>query len=153
MKGMKLGPSIGKMKSARKKNHSNYRKGASYKVATVSLKMPWSSAFRSLQGTAVYKKNVHEIVVTVTATAQETNRGPGIFFRQVQEWHRHQNEDGSARELVEKILSETAKKIQGKELPEVGNFLDRCQRGKDTMTFLEKVCSGCVCWYCELSDA
>lgn len=116
--------------------------------------MPGNSGFLSLEAKATYITLEQKLVVTITAKRRSNNRGPSIMRKHIEEgWSRKKNADGTLTSLLDRVLKETAEKVQGKVLPERGVFLDRCCRHGDEMSFLQTVCSTCRCWYCDLSES
>jgi hypothetical protein len=145
---------VGKIGRSLKKNHSKFKSPRSRQVGTATLRMPGNSGFLSLQASAIFHTREQRLVVTVTGKKRPDNRGPGIFFRRTfPDWHRVQNADGSSRKKLDEVLKETAEKVQGRIYPEQGFFLPQCNPGGDDLAFLQKACSDCRCWYCELSEA
>ena len=145
------GSPIGRMGRARKKNHAKYKASRFRKAGVRVLRMPGKSGFTSLQAAAVYKSREQMLVVTITSSRHALNRGPGIFFKKVFEWHRHQNGGRGLQDLLKAELEEVAQQVMGKKLPESGVFLDQCSSADDVTEFLEKTCATCTCWYCGLS--
>jgi hypothetical protein len=144
---------IGKVGRGRRKRHPKHKTPRRRQVGTEVLRLPGKSGFLSLQASALHQVKQQRLVVTVTAKRHPDNRGPGLLLKHVEEeWHRAQNADGTLRKLLKRLLAETAERVQGRLFPERGVFLDQCSRG-DEMEFLQNVCSGCRCWYCDLSEA
>lgn len=148
------GPLIGKLAAlARQKTHSTYRGSKRVQVVTLRHPMPGRSGFLWLEGVAVHHSLEHRLVVTVSSRRRPDNLGPGIFLREtVEDWDRERTARGEARAEVARILEDVAERVRKREFPVTDMHMERCNTaGQSPATFLEGTCTGCRCWYCELS--
>lgn len=145
---------IGRMSGGKRTYHPRYRTSRRRSLSPQVLRVSPATGFVQLQAQAVYDADENRLVVTVTGKRAPKNLGPGIFEHSVvEDWHRPQNEDGSATQVLKEVLESYAARLTGHAYPEKMLYLERClPTGRDMLQFTERACSVCICWYCELSD-
>ncbi len=148
----KPGPRIGQASRTRKKNHQKFRGHRTRTVGRAERKLG-GCVITKLQVKAVYHQILRKLMLNISGPSAPGNRGPGISLRESYDWKRDKNADGSVHRLLKKRLDELEKQIRGKAFPEKDMFLELCCSSKDSIEFMESVCSSCTCWYCELSPA
>ena len=112
------------------------------------VKAPLRSGFSVLSARGTFQSRDRSMAFVVSAPSNPPNRGPGFSRRTSARVPR----GSTPRAALDAFLEETVGMLERREIPERGLLLDRCNAsGQDVGTFIERVCSGCCCWYCELS--
>ena len=86
---------------------------------------------------------------TVLTRKRPFNYGPGFLLKE----ERRIEGKTSVQDLTKTYYGEVWNRFQNREIPARDLYIDKCNTtGQDVGTFIERVCSGCCCWYCELSS-
>lgn len=121
-------------------------------VADGSVPVSSEFGFTSVRGTVWYIPGTRSLSVFVSGVKHRNNLGPGFSQSTNIGWPVGGTNQKGMRDHLFAVLKETAQKVQLRELPKRDVQLAKCNTaGMDVEQFMDTVCSGCVCQYCELS--
>jgi len=107
------------------------------------------SGFREMEGVAFYLPTQRKLKTLICFFLSPDNKGPIPMDTRTVPWPVPSDVRGM-RLALENRMTELLNQILERTYPEKGLFLEQCNPQNDP-TFLEKVCSKCVCPYCEIA--
>jgi hypothetical protein len=139
---------VGRLDSAQFRN--SYKKTVATKTVTATA----GAGFRKLKGTVWYLPSLRRVKVFISGVKDPRNKGPNISVTESMPWSGGGGDFAGMRAHLEALLAKTNRRLRDRDstLREVDVQLARCNvTGMDAATFMDRTCSDCVCWYCEIA--
>jgi hypothetical protein len=123
-------------------------------VAESDHQAPPQSGFKQLKGKIYYLPRLRMVKVIINGVKDPANKGPPIGVNEAIDWVAGGGDFAGMREHLQAKLKQTYRLLRDRDstLKERDVYLTKCNvTGRNEADFMEAVCSGCVCWYCELA--
>ncbi len=130
------------------------RKTRRIHVATKELELDTRGGFQKLRGILWYIPVDRSVTTYIAATTALENKGPPVDRHENVPWPAGGGDFKGMREHLEAKLREFSLRMTSLEIPARADCITKCNvAGESAESFAERVCSECICWYCERSSA